>query len=495
MEPLGTVTILMIICISCLVFLAVRSRTPENAKQLPPGPPPLPIVGNALQLKTNNLAQVLQEFGEKYGSVFTMYFGTERVVVLHGYDAVKEALIDRGEEFAARGRLPLADDVNKGLGIGFSNGEGWKQLRRFALTTLRNFGMGKKSIEERIQEEAQFLLEKFQDTQEKPLDPTYSLSCALSNVICAIVFGKRYDYNDKKFLSMMSLMNENFQVFSSSWGQLYNLFPSLMKCIPGPHHKVLKNNLALRQFVLEEVEEHKPTLDPSSPRDFIDCFLMKMDQEKGYSASHFTIENLAISTVDLFAAGTETTSTTLRYGFMILLKYPEIQEKVHEEIDRVIGRSRSPCMGDRGEMPYTDAVIHEIQRFISLLPLSVPHAVLKDTPFRQYVIPKGTTIYPILTSVLHDSKEFPNPKEFDPGHFLHKDGTFRKSDYFMPFSAGKRICVGEGLARMEIFLFLTTILQNFTLKSIIDPKDIDLTPVLSSIGNFPRPYQLCIVPR
>ncbi|CAI5764458.1 cytochrome P450 2C19-like isoform X1 [Podarcis lilfordi] len=495
MEPLGTVTILMIICISCLVFLAVRSRTPENAKQLPPGPPPLPIVGNALQLKTNNLAQVLQEFGEKYGSVFTMYFGAERVVVLHGYDAVKEALIDRGDEFAARGRLPLADDVYKGLGIVFSNGEVWKQLRRFALTTLRNFGMGKKSIEERIQEEAQFLLEKFQDTQEKPLDPTYSLSCALSNVICAIVFGKRYNYNDKKFLSMMSLINENFQVFSSSWGLLYNLFPSLMKCIPGPHCKLLKNNLAIREFVLEEVEEHKATLDPSSPRDFIDCFLMKMDQEKGNSASHFTIENLAISTIDLFSAGTESTSTTLRYGFMILLKHPEIQEKVHEEIDRVIGRSRSPCIADRGEMPYTDAVIHEIQRFISLVPLSVPHAVLKDTPFRQYVIPKGTTIYPSLMSVLHDSKEFPNPKEFDPEHFLHKDGTFRKSDYFMPFSAGKRICVGEGLARMEIFLFLTTILQNFTLKSIIDPKDIDLTPVMSSIGSFPRPYQLCIVPR
>ncbi|XP_034962764.2 cytochrome P450 2C29-like isoform X4 [Zootoca vivipara] len=436
MEPLGTVIILMIICISCLVFLAVRSRTPENAKLLPPGPTPLPIVGNALQLKINNLAQVLQEFSEKYGSVFTMYFGAERVVVLHGYDAVKEALIDHGDEFAARGHLPLADDFNKGLGIIFSNGEAWKQLRRFALSTLRNFGMGKKSIEERIQEEAQFLREKFQDTQEKPLDPTYLFSCALSNVICAIVFGKRYDYNDKKFLSMMSLMNENFQVLSSSWGQ-----------------------------------------------------------EKGNSASHFTIENLAISTVDLFVAGTETTSTTLRYGIMTLLKYPEIQEKVHEEIDRVIGRSRSPCMADRGEMPYTDAVIHEIQRFISLIPLSLPHAVLKDTRFRQYVIPKGTTIYPILTSVLHDNKEFPNPKEFDPGHFLHKDGTFRKSDYFMPFSAGKRICVGEGLARMEIFLFLTTILQNFTLKSIVDPKDIDLTPVMSSIGNCPRPYQLCIVPR
>nr|XP_020670832.1 cytochrome P450 2H1-like [Pogona vitticeps] len=137
-------------------------------------------------------------------------------------------------------------------------------------------------------------------------------------------------------------------------------------------------------------------------------------------------------------------------------------------------------------MPYTDAVIHEIQRFISLVPLSVPHSVAKDTPFRQYVIPKGTIIFPVLTSALYDSKEFPNPTEFDPQHFLNKDGTFRKS---------KRICAGEGLARMELFLFLVTILQHFKLKPLQDPKDIDISPLLSSTGNLPRPYRLCVLPR
>ncbi|KAF5911227.1 hypothetical protein HPG69_019595, partial [Diceros bicornis minor] len=216
--------------------------------------------------------------------------------------------------------------------------------------------------------------------------------------------------------------------------------------------------------------------------------------EKHNQQSEFTIENLITTTSDLFAAGTETTSTTLRYGLLLLIKHPEVTAKVQEEIDRVIGRHRIPCMQDKSHMPYMDAVVHEIQRYIDLIPTNLPHAVTHDTKFRNYLIPKGTTILTSLTSVLHDDKEFPNPGVFDPGHFLDRSGNFKKSDYFMPFSAGKRICAGEGLARMELFLFLTTILQKFTLKSVVDPKDIDTTPVANGFASVPPSYQLCFIP-
>ncbi|NXH92767.1 CP2CK protein, partial [Edolisoma coerulescens] len=488
MELLGGATVVLLVCIACLFsFAAWKGRSGKG--KMPPGPAPLPILGNLLQVKPNNLAKTLKKLSEEYGPVFTVHLGSDPVVVLHGHDVVKEALVDRADEFAARGHMPIGDRANNGLGIVFSNNEPWLQVRRFSLTTLRNFGMGKRSIEEMIQEESDYLLEEINKTKGTPFDPTFMLSCSVSNVICSIVFGKRYDYKDKKFLALMNNMNNIFEIVSSRWGQLYQMFSGILDYLPGPHNRIFAEFDALKAFVAEEVKLHQASLDTNSPQDFIDCFLSKMQEEKDRPNSSFHMKNLITSSFDLFIAGTETTSTTVRYGLLLLLK------KIQEEIDRVVGRSRKPCVADRTQMPYTDAVVHEIQRFISLIPLGLPHTVTKDTSFRDYVIPKGTTIFPILSSVLHDSKEFPNPHEFNPEHFLNKNGTFRKSNFFMPFSAGKRICPGEGLARMEIFLLIATILQNFTLKSVVNPQELNITPSLSGTGNVPPAYQLCAVPR
>ncbi|KAJ1107370.1 hypothetical protein NDU88_004761 [Pleurodeles waltl] len=160
------------------------------------------------------------QLSEKYGPVYTIHLGPEPVVILCSYDVVKEALNDQGEEFGARGSMPLLEKINRGHGVISANGERWKQLRRFSLMTLRNFGMGKRSIEERIQEEAAFLVEDLRKTQGLPFDPTFFLSRAVSNVICSVVFGRRFDYEDKKFLYLLNLLHDTFRLFSSAWGQV-----------------------------------------------------------------------------------------------------------------------------------------------------------------------------------------------------------------------------------------------------------------------------------
>ncbi|XP_014641048.1 PREDICTED: cytochrome P450 2C21-like [Ceratotherium simum simum] len=481
------------ICLSCLILLFLWNRSYTKGK-LPPGPTPLPIVGNIFQINTNNISKSLIKLAEDYGPVFTVYFGMKPTVVLHGYEAVKEALIDQREEFSGRGSFPMFDKMTQGLGIVFSSGEIWKKTRRFTLMVLRNMGVGKKTVEDRIQEEALCLVEALKKTNASPCDPTFLLACAPCNVMCSIIFQSRFEYSDEKLLTMINYIHENLRISSTSWIQLYNAFPFLIHYLPGSHNTLFKNVANQEKFILEKIREHQESLDLNNPRDFIDYFLIKMEKEKHNKQSEFTMDNLITTIWDVFSAGIDTMSTTLRYGLLLLLKHPEVTGKVREEIDRVVGKHRSPCMQDRSHMPYTDAVVHEIQRYIDLIPNSLPHAVTQDVKFREYLIPKGTAILTSLTSVLRDDKEFPNPEQFDPGHFLDESGNFKKSDYFMAFSAGKRVCVGEGLARMELFLLLTTILQHFTLKPLLDPKDIDTTPVVNGLGSIPPFYELCFIP-
>ncbi|XP_041913253.1 cytochrome P450 2J2-like [Alosa sapidissima] len=165
--------------------------------------------------------------------------------------------------------------------------------------------------------------------------------------------------------------------------------------------------------------------------------------------------------MDLFLAGTETTSTTLQWGLLLLIKYPDVQEKMQAEIDHVVGQSRQPSMADRANMPYTDAVIHEIQRVGNVIPLNGPRKAARNTILGGYFIPKGTALMTNLTSVLFDKSEWETPGEFNPGHFLDSEGKFRRRDAFMPFSAGKQVCLGEQLARMELFLFFVSLFQKF----------------------------------
>ncbi|KAM6973754.1 cytochrome P450 2F3-like [Aplochiton taeniatus] len=478
--------------LALLWMFTLRSRGNYN---LPPGPSGYPLIGNLPQLDKRAPFKSLQKLSETYGPVMTVHLGLRRVVVLFGYDAVKEALVDQADDFTGRAPIPLIYKATRGFGLAISNGERWRQLRRFTLTTLRDFGMGRKGSEEWIQEESRQLIERIENTKGLPFEPAFFLSCSVSNVICGLVFGQRFRYQDDNFLRLLKIPPEVIRFGSSPLGQLYNIFPWVMERLPGIHHTMFSKVDELRAFVKKKIQEHHETINPGSPRDYIDCFLNRLEQEKESGVSEFHYDNLVSTVLNLFLAGTETTSTTLRYALTVLMKYPDVQEHVHQEIDSVIGRERTPNMEDRKSLPFTDAVIHEMQRFLDLVPFNVPHYTLKDISFRGYDIPKDTLIFPMLHSVLKEKSQWDTPWSFNPGHFLDQNSNFKKNPAFLPFSAGKRACVGESLARMEIFLFLVSLLQHFTFSSPGGPDSIDLTPEYSGFANVPRKYQLIATPR
>ncbi|OCT81360.1 cytochrome P450 2B1 isoform X2 [Xenopus laevis] len=476
----------------CIFLLKVFYGGKKDSQNFPPGPKPLPLIGNLHMMNMEKPYLTFMELAKKYGSVFSVQLGTEKVVVLCGADSVRDALINHADEFSGRPEVAIFEEIFKGHGIIFANDENWKVMRRFSLSALRDFGMGKKTIEEKISEESDCLVETFKSYGGKPFDNTLILNAAAANIIVHILLNHRFDYQDPTLLKLIKSINDIVRITGSSMVMLYNTYPSIMQWIPGSHKSVVENAERLYAFLIETFTKHRDQLDIGDQRDLIDAFLVKQQEEKSSSTKFFHDENLKVLLAHLFAAGMETTSTTLRWGFLLMMKYPEVQKKVQDEIDKVIG-SAEPRLDHRKHMPFTDAVIHEIQRFGNLVPNGLPHATTKDVTFRGYFIPKGTHVIPVLTSVLQDEAYFKKPEEFYPEHFLNSEGLFLKNEAFLPFSAGKRICAGETLARMELFLFFTKLLQNFTFQPP-PGVEVDLTCGVA-ITSIPLEHEICALPR
>ncbi|KAM4706138.1 cytochrome P450 2D20-like [Rhinophrynus dorsalis] len=475
-----------------LLFDWVKHR--RRGACYPPGPLPLPVVGNMFDLDVNNFPDSLAKLKKKYGNIFSLQLFWDKVVVLNGFAAVKEALVTKSEDTSDRPPIPIFEHLGLDKGFAFTKySQHWKEQRRFVLYTLKNFGMGRKTIEERVREEAGYLCSAFQAEEGHPFNPLLLVNNAISNVICSIIFGERFDYSDKSFQKMIYLLKEIFQMETGLIPQMLNIFPWLMK-IPGPHMKLFAAQNTYLDFLKEIIRNHKDTWDPAIKRDFIDAFFEEIEKAKDDPQSSFNERTLLFTTADIFVAGTETTSSTLRWALLMMLLHPHIQSQVHEEIDRVIGRDRLPTMEDQRSMPFTNAVVHETQRYANILPMALFHMTCRDIKIQGYNIPKGTTIIPNLTSVLKDENVWEKPYQFYPKHFLDAEGRFVKKEEFIPFSAGKRACVGEPLARMELFLFFTSLLQHFDFQIPRNqPRPSDVPVYTFNLS--PQPFQICALVR
>ncbi|KAG9463908.1 hypothetical protein GDO78_020809 [Eleutherodactylus coqui] len=436
------VTLLVYFVVILFLVNAFKNQKQGNYKNFPPGPKPLPIIGNVLMLDMSKPHITFMELSETYGPVFSVNIGMTKTVVLCGYETIKDALINHADAFSDRPIVPVTTKLLGNNGVVFSSGENWKVMRRFTLTALRDYGMGKKAIENKIIEEAECLVQKLKSYEGKPFDNLTSINAAVANIIVSILLSQRFEYEDPTILRLMSLTNENLRLLGSPWIRMYNSFPSLMDWLPGAHRTIFRNFREFQKFIRATFTKQKKELDVNDLRNLVDAFLAKQQEGKPES-EYYHNDNLTALVRNLFAAGMETTSTILTWGLLLMMKHPEIQQKVHDEIERVIG-SAPPQMEHRKQMPYTDAVIHEIQLFGDIAPSSVSHATSEDVTFRGYFLPK-------------------------------------------------RSCAGETLAKMELFLFFTTLLQNFTFKPTPGAK-LDLSPAMGST-NSPKPFEICATSR
>ncbi|XP_056379001.1 cytochrome P450 2C14-like isoform X2 [Hyla sarda] len=404
------------------------------SKSLPPGPVPFPFIGNLWTLGFKLHPQILTKLTESYGNIYTIWLGETPLVVLNGCKAVKDGIVSHSDVLSGRPVASLLKDLHRGRGIVMSNGDTWKQQRRFGMMTLRNLGLGNGALESQIQEEARCMVEQFRAKKGEPFDPSYILNHAVANIISALVYGHRFSIEDVTFQELTNCTHCIVENISSSWARSQNK-----------------------------------------------------------EASTFDEDNLIAVVIDLFGAGTETTAIALLWGLLYMVAYPDIQQEVQKELDAT---SNGPQIyyKDRKNLPYTNAVIHEILRYGNIAAVGMPRTCTKNIKIRNYSLRKDTMVLANLDSVLYDPQYWKTPNQFNPQNFLDSDGNFLMNEAFMPFSAGSRVCLGEQLARSEVFNFFSTLMRSFSFQLPEGVTEVN-TKYIYKLTLQPHPFRICAVPR
>ncbi|XP_055026783.1 cytochrome P450 1B1 [Misgurnus anguillicaudatus] len=480
--------------LACLMVMFWRRSGPI------PGPFPWPIIGNAAQLGTSPHF-FFTRMAKKYGDVFQIKLGSRTVVVLNG-DAVKEALIKKSVDFAGRPDFASFSFVSGGRSMAFGNySQWWKLHRKIAQSTVRTFSTAniqtKQTFEKHVVSEVGQLIHLFlnKTREQKYFEPHSFLVVSVANTMSAVCFGNRYSYDDAEFKQVVG-RNDQFTRTVGA-GSMVDVMPWL-QYFPNPIKTLFVQfkelNHEFMNFIHGKVVEHRKTISSSLTRDMTDAFIFALD--KGLAGGHgvSTDKEFVTPTIgDIFGASQDTLSTALQWAILLLVRYPKVQKRLQEEVDRVADRSRLPTIEDQAQLPYVMAFIYEFMRFTSFTPLTIPHSTTTDTSINGYPIPKDTVIFVNQWSLNHDPNKWDEPEVFNPERFLDEDGALNKdlTSNVLIFSVGKRRCIGEDMSKILLFLFTSLLVHqcNFTAEG---------TPSMDYVYGLtlkPKPFKVAVTLR
>nr|XP_056707853.1 cytochrome P450 1B1-like [Euleptes europaea] len=493
--------------LSCaLLLLRLRPRRGAGAPpgRAPPGPPGWPLLGNVAQLgRLPHLT--FCELARRYGAVFQLRLGLRAVVVLNGEAAIRQALVQRGALFAGRPDFPSFRLVSGGRSLAFGRySERWRAQRRAAAATLRAFctagAPGLRLFERHVAAEAQELVDGLVALGGGGGygDPAPLLTVANANVMCALCFGRRYPHGDGEFRALLGRNDRFGQTVAA--GSLVDVLPWL-QAFPNPVRRVFRDfqalNRELHDFVRAQVAPHRRTFRPgAAPRHISDAVLERLEHGPEARRRGLAGDCVEGTLTDLFGAGQDTTSTALAWVLLLLLKHPALRRQLQGDLDRVVGRARLPAAADRAALPRLEAFLYEALRYSSFVPLTIPHATTADVLLGGFRIPKDTVVFVNQWSVNHDPLRWKDPHVFDPARFLDAGQQALDRDLacrVLLFSLGQRRCIGDQLAKLQLFLFTAILLHQCDLQA--NPAERLTMDCEHGLALKPLPYTLAATRR
>ncbi|WKY04122.1 hypothetical protein Q1695_005249 [Nippostrongylus brasiliensis] len=469
---------MLLLLVLTTLFVYYLSDQWRKTTKLPPGPYPILLFGNLPQImyygiKYGGIAPALREFKKKYGPVFTLWLGPLPSVRIADYKLSQEAMAKKTEPDHHKWTNAIFIVIFfDGRGLIFSNGALWQEQRRFSLHALRNLGVSKNLVEERIMDEFNLRCDEVdQLPPNSSIEPTTFFDQLVGGVMNRMLFSVQPNEDDeKRFFDLKKKMDDMVErasvvdLFVKNWVLNVPIINIRWK-------NMFRPTLELKEFIREQIQTRKRAIGAgthvihSEPRDYVDAFIVKMleHEKEDVDGNTFDDETLAVNVLDLWIAGQETTSTSLVWAVLYMLQNPQVMDKVRKELLEVTGRSGTLSLKNRMDTPYLNATIAEIQRHSSILNNNIFRMSSADTEIGGYSVPKDTIVSAELSVILSDDSVFSNPEQFNPSRFID-DPTLLSN--VIPFGLGRRACLGEALARAELHLILGNLLLRYSIQPV-----------------------------
>lgn len=342
-----------------------------------------------------------------------------------------------------------------------------------------------------IENELNELLDHIDANESVPIAPDSIFAANVLSALWTFAAGKPIDRNDEQLIRLLQLIRARSTLFDTTGGFL-NHMPFLRYLVPEKigYNSIKRLNKEIHAFIMKSIAIHHSDYDDERANDdLIYAYITEMRKETNRQPNTFNDLQVSMTIVDIFMAAAVPATTILNLAVMTLVTYPEIQKRIHDEMDEVFPNGKTPSYSDRGLLPYTEAVLLEVQRFYSISPISLQRRALHETTLGGYTIPKNTTVLTLKKSVHMDKDYWGDPEVFRPERFLDENKTIIHTKRVMTFGQGRRKCIGEPLARSCLFTFFAGVGNRY--KVVLPPganiPDCDLLPGLHL---SPKPYKV-----
>ncbi|ODM90831.1 Farnesoate epoxidase [Orchesella cincta] len=458
----------------CALYLWLLSELSESKTRLP-GPMQFPLVGSMIQVITTHPVGfiAIDKLSQIYGDAMSIKLGIVDCVFVSSYESVKyfyggENCVDRPGT-----GIWLERQFYKKIRVLSANGpSAWGEMRKFITQSWSSCGpMNRDWLRGILKEEVTSFLKYVEELASSspgrvvPFKASGFVKVSFTNLLTATLVGKRHEnYGDKKLLGLVAALDKFFRA-SRIGISVMTAYPWL-RFLFGRYfgyHTQLESVAGIHKYSKELISQRRKlgVYKNGEPTCFIDAFLQRIESEKE-NAHLFSNEALLVTLADFYTAGTETSSNWLLFAILLLMTHPEKQEKLYQELRVKVG-NRPIELEDRNELIYTQAVILEVFRWGKVTVNLESRQAIRDFEYNGRIVKKGTTILANMCRVYNTPNVWKDPQVFRPERFINEDGQLikEKAERIIPFGLGKRICLGEMLAKDSGFMYLTTLVQKY----------------------------------